>query len=124
MIKVTCPNCERTLSVADTMAGKKGKCPTCKTMLTVPGNAGTAPPKSGSNGSAPPKIPAPSAHELEALAAAALADEPPPEQEEPKFIDFECPMCGEKLKMDTALCGKRTVPGMPPHHQNPRIGEA
>jgi len=36
MIEVTCENCGKHLRVKDEFAGKKGKCPGCQTLLTVP----------------------------------------------------------------------------------------
>ena len=35
-IAVTCEECGKVLKVADSMAGKKGKCPQCKSVLSVP----------------------------------------------------------------------------------------
>ncbi len=35
-IDVTCEGCGKTLSVDDSMAGKRGKCPKCGTVLVVP----------------------------------------------------------------------------------------
>ena len=35
-IKFECPNCHRKLTVADAMAGKKGKCPACGNAVAVP----------------------------------------------------------------------------------------
>lgn len=35
-IKVTCESCGKELQVSDQMAGKKGKCPACKSVLVVP----------------------------------------------------------------------------------------
>lgn len=35
-IEVTCEGCGNTLTVDDSMAGKRGKCPSCKTVLVVP----------------------------------------------------------------------------------------
>ncbi len=36
MIKFTCSNCRQSINVDDRHAGKKGKCPKCKTALVVP----------------------------------------------------------------------------------------
>jgi predicted Zn finger-like uncharacterized protein len=35
-ISVTCPACAAAFQVKDEYAGKKGKCPKCKAVLTVP----------------------------------------------------------------------------------------
>lgn len=36
MIKVECPSCGKNLNLPDKYAGKKGKCPGCQEMLTIP----------------------------------------------------------------------------------------
>lgn len=36
-IQVKCPECAVTLKVADNLAGKRGKCPKCSAMVTIPG---------------------------------------------------------------------------------------
>jgi len=36
MIKFNCDNCDQRIQVDDTYAGKKGKCPKCKSTITVP----------------------------------------------------------------------------------------
>lgn len=36
MIRFTCKNCGQKIAVAETQAGKKGRCPKCKTILVVP----------------------------------------------------------------------------------------
>lgn len=38
-IAMTCPQCQKGLTVADKLAGKKIKCPACKNVLDVPGGA-------------------------------------------------------------------------------------
>ncbi len=35
-IEVTCPGCQKTFNVSDQFAGKKGPCPSCKTVITIP----------------------------------------------------------------------------------------
>ena len=35
-ISVTCPGCKKTFNVSDQFAGKKGPCPQCKTVITIP----------------------------------------------------------------------------------------
>ena len=35
-ISVVCPGCKARFNVSDKFAGKKGPCPKCKTVLTVP----------------------------------------------------------------------------------------
>ncbi len=35
-IAVTCPGCKKSFNVSDQFAGKKGPCPQCKTVITIP----------------------------------------------------------------------------------------
>ena len=56
-IKFPCPNCKKPLKVKEELAGKRAKCPACQKILTIP---------------KPVAAPA----DVEALAAAALADKP------------------------------------------------
>jgi hypothetical protein len=35
-IEVTCPGCQKSFKVSDQFAGKKGPCPQCKTVITIP----------------------------------------------------------------------------------------
>ncbi len=37
MIRFTCPSCQKQLTLADSAAGKKGKCPHCHKRVTIPG---------------------------------------------------------------------------------------
>jgi hypothetical protein len=91
-IKFNCPHCRKPFNVKDELAGRRAQCPACKKTLTVP---------------APRAQPA----DLEAFAAAALADEPKPQVEpapaEQPPIEFECPYCNEKVKVATELSGKQ-----------------
>jgi hypothetical protein len=41
-IEVTCPGCTKSFKVSDQFAGKKGPCPNCKTVITIPASAGPA----------------------------------------------------------------------------------
>jgi hypothetical protein len=90
-IKFKCPNCQKSLSVKEHLAGKRAPCPACKKALTIPAPTATA-------------------ADLEDLAASALADEPPPPQqpaEQPTAIDFICPYCDEPLHLSLDLAGKQ-----------------
>ena len=113
-IKFLCSHCKKVLSVKDQLAGKRGKCPHCGTVVLVPvpakpASAPAAIRPAQPPAASPPPAPPPPPADLDALAAAALADEPksdgPPAA--PTTIDFECPMCGEKLHMPLNLAGKR-----------------
>jgi hypothetical protein len=92
-IKFNCPHCQKALSVKDdSLAGKKAHCNKCKKPIIIPKPSAAAFP----------------AEDVEALAAAALgearseAGPAPPTQ----TIDFDCPQCGEPIKMSRDLAGK------------------
>src|SRR5947209_3772948 len=87
MIKFNCPHCKRGLSVKDHLAGKRAACPACKKGLLIP---------------APVSKPV----DLEAFAAAALADQPA-EAKAPTLIDFRCPQCDEEIHVSSELGGKQ-----------------
>ncbi|MDA0838052.1 MAG: STAS domain-containing protein [Planctomycetota bacterium] len=62
-IKFKCGSCEAVLQVKDELAGKKGRCPKCQQVITVP-QADAAPPPSGPNlagSGTPPSKPSPAA---------------------------------------------------------------
>jgi hypothetical protein len=90
-IKFSCPHCQKVLNVKDQFAGKRALCPGCKKPLTVP---------------APVAKPA----DMEAVAAALLADAPAPAAPAPvqSKLDFTCPFCDEKISVSADLAGKRT----------------
>src|SRR5262249_23640215 len=79
----------------DHWAGKKAQCPACKKPLTVPATAAA---------------PASSPVDFEALAAAALADEPkaPAPAAQPTTIEFKCYYCDETVRVSADLAGKQT----------------
>jgi len=52
-IKVTCPKCQGVLHAPDDAGGKKGKCPTCGTVLAIPAPGGPA--SFGGGGMIPPE---------------------------------------------------------------------
>lgn len=85
-IKFSCPHCRKALSVKDHLAGKKAQCPACKQRLTIP------------------------TVDIEALAAAALADEPkaPAPPVEQATIEFKCYYCDETVRVGADLAGKQT----------------
>jgi hypothetical protein len=88
-IKITCPKCKKPLWAPQQQQGKRVKCPGCQTILVVP---------------------AVKAVDMEALAAAALADRPAAEESSAapvKPIDFHCPQCDEKIQAPADLAGKQ-----------------
>jgi len=91
-IKFNCPHCQKALSVKDeSLAGKKAACTGCKKIVVIPQPAPAAP-----------------TEDVEALAAAALAEAKADPAGVPlsQTIDFECPACGEAVRMSRDLGGK------------------
>src|SRR5262249_57081102 len=96
-IKFSCPHCKCTMTVADALAGKRGKCPKCKGVISVPApapvppppvlnkpNPAPAPPIPGPTGNGMPAPPAPPpVFNADEEAMRALADEP---AEQPKVV--------------------------------------
>jgi hypothetical protein len=117
-IKFLCSNCKKVVSVKDEFAGKRGKCPHCGNVLTVP--APVRPPNTAASPAVelatppprPVRPPKPTSRpiDLEAEAAAALRDEPTPEAAAvaSATIDFNCPMCDTELHLSLDLAGKRS----------------
>jgi hypothetical protein len=94
-IKFSCPHCRKALSVKDHLAGKKAQCPACKKPLTIPADG------------RPLRA---SPIDFEALAAAALADEPkaPAPAVPQTTIEFKCYYCDEQVRVGADLAGKQT----------------
>jgi hypothetical protein len=92
-IKFNCPHCKRALSVKDeSLAGKKAACTGCKKIITIPQPT--------------PAAAAASGEDVEALAAAALNEGAAAAGAASQTIDFECPQCGEQVKMGREFAGK------------------
>ena len=90
-IKVTCQSCGKNLQVADSMAGKKGKCPQCKSVLIVPAQEEQAAPVPKK----PPAAPKP----------AAAPKPPAAPKAEPESADVsECPNCGKEMAEGDVFC--------------------
>ncbi len=87
-IKFKCPRCSTELNVKDDMAGKQGKCPSCKTVVTVPAPAAARSRPSGTASAAPARKPAAEEEEIidaevveeeeEVVEAEIIEDEPKP----------------------------------------------
>jgi len=135
-IKFTCPHCKRGIAVKDELAGKRGACPGCKQIVTVPQPTASpaAAPQSAPKAAPLPKTPPtaqpkpvqpvasvapkvetpapapvpPPPADVEAEAAALFSDEPPPAAPtEVKSIDLNCPFCDEPIHFTPDLAGKR-----------------
>jgi hypothetical protein len=91
-IKFNCSYCRKSLKVSPALAGKKARCPGCKKVITIP-TLDLAP------------------ADVEALAAAALAEEPKPAaapQKQGAPIKFTCYYCDEEIQVEAELAGKQT----------------
>ena len=89
-IRFKCPHCKKPLAVKDDLAGKRAACPACKKPIVIP--APIAPPA-----------------DIEALAAAALSEQPAeaPKVDLAKQIEFVCNFCDEPVKAPPDMAGKR-----------------
>jgi hypothetical protein len=113
--------------VKDELAGKKGPCPVCKKIITIPALSSGAPqvppspartsPKSPATGTpsnageSPPRRPAGSADDLERAAAELFADQSaaaPAPVPVGRPIEFTCPHCDMKVSVAADLDGKQT----------------
>src|SRR5262245_60284402 len=97
-IRLKCPNakCQKVLVVKDELAGKRVRCPACKTSVSVA--APIAPPA-----------------DLEAFAAAAFSEEPAAQKaaaeaaapKSTQTIDFNCYYCDAELHLPAEQGGKQ-----------------
>jgi phage FluMu protein Com len=121
-IKFQCPHCQKRLSVADGMGGKRGKCPSCQQPFVIPAAgeattvangqtaAGETARRPAAKSAAPAGPPGLTQAEAEALAAEALSDkkeEPAPAAAEPQTIKFDCTYCGHAIEVGADMAGKR-----------------
>jgi len=129
--KIKCPVCQNVVVVAASPApadvaapkpaagvpvGKKSSIATKPAKVVKP--AGPAPPNgtppaatsANGNGAVKNGEPEPPPEHVEAEALSALADEPPPVEEDttPQTIDFKCQWCDEELKLPIDQAGKQT----------------
>ena len=115
-MKFSCPHCQKTLKVKDELAGKKAKCPGCQKVIVIPKPKAVAAP--------PVALPA----DVEAFAAAALADQPKPEaaaeEQAPATVEFQCDYCDEKVQVSAELAGKQApCPQLQAHRQGAGAGQ-
>ncbi|MCI0681583.1 MAG: hypothetical protein L0Y71_05735 [Gemmataceae bacterium] len=88
-IRFKCPHCKKPLAVKDNLAGKRAACPACKKPILIP---------------APIAAPV----DVEALAAAALADPvEAPKDDAAKPIEFNCVYCDEPVTAAPDMAGKQ-----------------
>jgi hypothetical protein len=89
-IKLNCSRCKKALRVKDELAGKKVRCPGCQQILVVP-------------------EPAHPSAEIEALAAAALSEQPaaPAPAAPAATIKFHCSYCDEEVQASAELAGRQ-----------------
>jgi hypothetical protein len=101
MIRFKCPHCKKPLSAKDHLAGKKAKCTTCQKPVVIP-----APPaKTTTTPGAPEEPPV----DVDAIAAAALQDEPTNGKtaEPAETIEFKCELCDHEITVPRSEAGKR-----------------
>src|SRR5438128_9799607 len=91
-ISFSCPQCGKGYKVKDELAGKTVPCKECAEPIRIPPAAPV------------PSIPEP---ELESLVKAALVEPAPTADSGPTEIEFECPNCIEKVKLDAKFAGKQ-----------------
>ncbi|MBM4068512.1 MAG: hypothetical protein FJ271_06150 [Planctomycetes bacterium] len=109
-IRFKCTSCQKGLVVKDHLGGKRVACPACKKPVIVPAAQPATQP------AAAPPAPQLRPEEVEALAAAALAEEDNKKKAEeakaaPKpsgTIDFTCDFCDAQLKLPLDLAGKKS----------------
>lgn len=91
-IRFKCPLCDKALAVKDELGGRRGACPACKQAILIPRTAAS-----------------PTAAELEAMAAEALAEEPKARPLAPVAvpIKFTCTFCDEENEFPADLGGKQ-----------------
>lgn len=104
-IRFTCSHCNRSLTVKDELAGKRGRCPYCKQVIVVPASRATAPVRD-------PRKP-----DVESLALAALglssgetvtgAETVAPGKPTAP-IQVTCSWCDHQFEVEAALAGKQT----------------
>ena len=103
-IEFTCPTCQKALKLRDEAAGKTGKCPFCKSVITVPASAladddmieivpANAPKKPVAS---PPKPPRP--------APSAPVTAPTPPAGAAQAATKSCPGCGKELPEKAVIC--------------------
>ena len=89
-IKFSCPHCKKALNVKDNWAGKKAQCPGCKQVVAIPYPV------------AQPAV------DAEALALSTFGEEEKAAPAQPgEKIQFQCPMCDEKISVNAELEGKQ-----------------
>lgn len=88
MIKVRCASCGKTLQLPDQFAGKRGKCPGCQVMLTVPAapTAAPAPAPAPAKVRKPAPPPVEEVEEVEEVEPEAVEEAEPEEVEEVEAI--------------------------------------
>jgi len=124
-IRFTCSHCNRSLTVKDELAGKRGRCPYCKQVIVVPASRATAPVRD-------PRKPDVESLALEALGLSSGETVSGAETVAPGKpaapIQVTCSWCDHQFEVEAALAGKQTpcpecrrIVRVPtPHTQSPR----
>jgi len=88
-IEFQCPSCQQLFRTPEQAAGKKGKCPHCGSVFTIPATASPAGPAPAASAPAPMPAAAP--------AAAEASDK----------IEFPCSQCGCPVRTPASMAGKK-----------------
>lgn len=99
-IQVTCPACNSTLRVPDSMAGKKGKCK-CGELISVP-----AATRSSVASKSDSKSQIPSGNRA-TLQQPGNANQPSKNGDSAEKLTVKCGQCGKEIKVPLSMAGKR-----------------
>ncbi|MEX2176278.1 MAG: YIP1 family protein [Pirellulaceae bacterium] len=103
-IEFPCPTCHQQVRTPDAAAGKKGKCPTCGTVVIIPAPVVAL---------LPSQTPTPHRTPKPAATPSKPATTPQPERPT-EGIEFACPMCRQTVRTPASAAGKK---GKCPHCQ-------
>src|SRR4051812_1589893 len=93
MIRLTCPGCDKKLTVDDSRAGMSGKCPGCRAPIRIPDASEEVTPKPrAKEPSSRVSSPVPDQEAIARTPARRRVPEPVPEVEEPEETEPEEPV--------------------------------
>lgn len=107
-VQFSCNACKKKFKAADKFAGKTIPCPSCKVSLSIPALPVVNIPAEISSSQSLVKTKSQVEQDIEAMAASALEEKKQEELELPKFIEFDCTFCDEKVSVSIDLGGKQT----------------
>ncbi|MGH7199927.1 MAG: hypothetical protein ACREJB_04940 [Planctomycetaceae bacterium] len=101
-IQLKCPNCQGSLQVPDSAAGKRGKCPKCQTAIFIPQAQRTVQPQGPTRAPAAKQRPQPEG-EFD-LRAAVNFERQAPSVPYQRITEKPCPMCGTMVADTLEKC--------------------